>query len=514
VPEIDAEGEPRTGVLSDAAAMGGARRLRAISWSLEIGIALIVALSVIAIGSVHPWAYVPLWIASLLSGVFLVLRAAAIRSLRRVLGGRRFAFHPSDRWLALDAQSSYGLTGWTFDLSRPIFPRACLFRPGLVFLIWVALQLVPLPFDWRPVSVSPPDTTRGALFLATALLIHVAAVAVLDQREARERLRRVVAVLGLAISLVAILQLGAGARRIYGLFEPQEPGLVFGPFVNRNHFAGYMLMVVPTCLALLAHAWRRYDERVGEAPNSRRRLLALTSAQGTALLYAAIPVSVSISALVATTSRGALTAFAASLALAALGLRRRERGVPVWAIALAFAAMAVSWFGFERLEIRFQNAAADAPGRTLVWRDALHRMDGRWLRGAGFNAFASAMSGATPWALPLGAEAWPSEIEGARRAGRPAGTRVAEGVAGLTWYREAHNDYLQVLVETGVLGLALALWAAVEVLAAARRDPWLIMAMSGILMHSTVDFDLQIPAIGVLFVVLAASRVRSRLPPC
>ena len=509
MPEGESGEEARTGALSDGAVMDRARRLRHVSWSLEIGIALIVVGSVVAFGSVHPWAYVPLWCASLVSGILLALRARAIASLRLSVGGRRFSFHPSDRWLVLDAQPSYGLTGWTFDLSRPLLPRASLLRPGLAFLAWVAFQLVPLPPHWRPTSVSPTDTARGILFVASALILHMAAAAVLDQREARERFRRVVALLGFAISIVAILQLGAGARRIYGLFEPEEPGLVFGPFVNRNHFAGYMLMVVPTCLALLAHAWRRYDDRVGEAPNPRRRLLALTSSQGTAFLYAAIPVSVGISALVATTSRGALTAFAASLALAGGGRRRRERGVPAWAIALAFVAMAVSWFGLERLEIRFQNAPLDAPGRTLVWKDSLERMEGRWMRGSGFNAFASAMSGAVPWSLPLGAEPWPLEIEAARRAGRAAGTRVAEGVPGLTWYREAHNDYLQILVETGVPGLALALWAAFEALGAARRDPWLIMALAGVLMHSVVDFDLQIPAIGVLFVVLAASRVRS-----
>ena len=122
--------------------------------------------------------------------------------------------------------------------------------------------------------------------------------------------------------------------------------------------------------------------------------------------------------------------------------------------------MALSWFGLERLEIRFQNAPLDAPGRTLVWKDSLARMEGRWLHGAGFNAFASAMSGAGPWSMPPGAEPWPWRSRRRADAGRPAGTRVAEGVPGLTWYREAHNDYLQILVETGIPGLALALWAA------------------------------------------------------
>jgi hypothetical protein len=131
-------------------------------------------------------------------------------------------------------------------------------------------------------------------------------------------------------------------------------------------------------------------------------------------------------------------------------------------------------------------------------------MDGLWLRGAGFNTFAAAMSGATPWTLPLGAEAWPAPLEAAREAGRPAGVRVPAAMPGLTWYREAHNDYLQVLAETGLPGLAIAAWAGVAALRAARRDPWLMMAIAGVLMHSVVDFDLQIPAIGTLLAVLVA----------
>jgi O-antigen ligase len=495
--------------LSDPSIVAAARRLRAVSLALEAGLGLAVAGSVLAIGSVHPWAYVPLWCLSLALGVLLLARGAAIARLRNLLGWTDFSFHPAGRWLVLDAQPSYGLTGWTFDLRRPVLLRPPLLIPGLLFLAWVVLQLVPLPPSWSASTVSRDDTLRGLAFLGTMLLIHLAAAAVLDQREARERFRRLVAFLGLAIALVGVVQLGAGTERIYGFFQPLEHGIVFGPFANRNHFAGYMLMVVPTCLALLSHAWSRYAARVGDAPNARRRIVALGSPQGAEFLYAALPGSVAIAALVATTSRGALIAFALGFALAGLGLRRGSRGVPAWAIAIAFAAMAITWFGVERLAARFGNIETDAPGRTLVWRDSLHRMGGLWLRGSGFNSFAAAMSGATPWNLPRGADPWPEEIEAARMAQRPVGVRVAPGVPGMTWYREAHNDYLQVLVETGVPGLALAFWGVVALLRSARRDPWLLMALTGVLLQCAVEFDLQIPAIAVLFVTLGASRSRA-----
>lgn len=367
------------------------------------------------------------------------------------------------------------------------------------------LQLLPLPPALRPLTLSPADTLRGLAFVVSFLVLHQAAVAAFDLREARERFRIVVAGLGLVSALVALVQLGAGLTRIYGFIEPLESlgAPVFGPFVYRNHFAGYLLLAVPTSLAVAARALRRYERRAGERANLRRRLVALGSPEGSVWLYAIVPPLAGIAALIATTSRGALLAFALALLLAGVALRRRG-GAPAWLLALAFCAMALSWSGLERLDVRFARALSDAPSRTLVWKDALSRMDGLWLSGSGFNTFAWAMSRATPFTLPDGATPWPSLASGPE--GRFEGVRIPPGMAGMTWYREAHNDYLQILVEAGIPGLGLALWAAVRALGAARRDPWLLAALAGLLMHEGVDFDLQIPALAALFVTLAGTR--------
>jgi O-antigen ligase len=310
--------------------------------------------------------------------------------------------------------------------------------------------------------------------------------------------------LGATLSLVALAQLASGTKLAYGFFESLEGGLPYGPFVNRNHFAGYMLLVLPVALGLLADAWRSYARRVGEGPNARRALVGLQTREGTRLVYAALPPLLGIGALLASTSRGGILAFLAALAIAGIGVRSR-RGTPAWAAALVFLAMTLTWFGLERLGVRFLRAGDDAPGRTLVWRESVTLLEGpRWATGFGLNAYAEALSRVPAWSLPQGASPWPEAVAAALESGARVGYRAPGDLPGLAWYREAHNDWVQLLVETGLPGLAVGLWAALAALAAARRDPWLFAALAGVLMHAFVDFDLQIPAIPVLFVVLAA----------
>jgi O-antigen ligase len=80
---------------------------------------------------------------------------------------------------------------------------------------------------------------------------------------------------------------------------------------------------------------------------------------------------------------------------------------------------------------------------------------------------------------------------------------------------EAHNDYLQLLVEMGLLGFATMLWFLLTIYTRALKKirNWpgeisgavalaCMLGLSGILVHSAVDFNLQIPANAALFYVL------------
>ena len=105
-------------------------------------------------------------------------------------------------------------------------------------------------------------------------------------------------------------------------------------------------------------------------------------------------------------------------------------------------------------------AVGDASGRTVVWEDTLERMGGRWIAGSGLNTFDRAMSGATAWALPEGASPWRGALRDVLSSGLAlAGYRFIEDAPGMFWYGQAHNDYVQILAETGAVGLLLMVWA-------------------------------------------------------
>jgi hypothetical protein len=508
------------GTVSEGRILGAARQLRAVSHALEGALYVVIAGSALAIGAVHPWAYVPLWLCAGSIGILVGVRAVLIRGLRRRLGSRPFAFHLGGRWLVLDRVRD-GPEGWGFDLSRPAWPRAPLLWPGITFLAWAIVQVSPLPAALvdmlspgrghvstgelhRPhaFTIDTAASLRGLAFAVSMLVFHLAAAALSEQSASRRRFRTFVAWFGACLALIALVQIAVAARRIYGIFMPLQSETFFGVFVNRDHFAAYMTLCAMAGLAVLHRALQGYRYHLGARSNLRRQIVALGRPEGARLILAVVPVLMTVGALVATTSRGGILSFVGATVLAAVVIRRHQQRLPVGILATVLV-LPLLWFGLERLENRFGQIQTDKIGRTAIWRQSVASMSGTWLTGAGLNTFQAAVARTLPLTMPAGADPWPGQVAEALPAQLRIGYRTPAGLEGWQWYEEAHNDYVQLAVEMGAIGVAIGIWGLV-MLAARMREPWLASAVVGILMHSTVDFSLQIPAVAVLFFVVCA----------
>jgi O-antigen ligase len=284
--------------------------------------------------------------------------------------------------------------------------------------------------------------------------------------------------LGFFVSVVAILQHLTFNGKLYWFREMRFGGLPFGPYVNRNHFAGFAEMVIPVALVPLV---------LGKVRRERLFLVAL---------FAMVP----IVALLLSASRGGIVSFAVQMLLLFLLLlirRIRSRFVIAGGVVVLCALIFVSWIGVQQVLTRFAgiqtlevSAGKRAAMRQGTWRLFLDHP----LLGTGLGTFEIVF---------------------------PPYDSVYDGKIA----NHAHNDYLEVLAETGIVGGLCCLWFLwVVQLQSLRGMAELgesfgsalnlagLVGCSGILVHSLVDFNLHIPANALLFFV-SAHLATVRLPP-
>ena len=342
----------------------------------------------------------------------------------------------------------------------------------------------------HPISLHPEATRRWlALTVGIATLALAAAPAL---RERRLLLRATVAIVagGAAVALYGLVARLVFPDRIYGVFRVPTVS-PFGPFVSKNHFAGYVELAALLAVGLasgLADEARRDKGFLSWIESRRAKWVVL--AWGVAFVL--------VLAVLVSLSRGGVVALSAGLlAFVLLRLwsrgpsRLAPRGVLALLVLLVAGGAAVVWILPADARVRVASLGAvtsETSGyyRLAVWRDTRRLVASSPLVGSGFGAY-----------------------EDALRRFRTASGEVA--------VEHAESDVLEALAEGGALAALGLLWLVgglvLSGLRAARSEPQRLPrgvvsgALAGLLalgVHSLFDFNLHLPSNALLASALAA----------
>ncbi len=281
------------------------------------------------------------------------------------------------------------------------------------------------------------------------------------------RFARIMAIFGGAYALFAVLQEFTAGGKMYWTGAALNWNS-YGSYVNHNHYAGLIELLIPFPLVLALRGFRRVGAGVW--------LLRLVAA---VLMAASVVLS---------QSRGGMFALGAELLFLAIvwvrqfSLRKAAAG----GVALAaVTAMLLAWIAPEQVVSRLTDT--HDPARLLILRDSVRMFLAHPIVGGGFGTFANAF---------------------------PHYRVFFDGF----FVNHAHNDYVELALDTGIVGLGIAIWFVVilyregfrNVRRARMSEPALISTAAltgctGLLVHSFLDFNLHVPANAALFFVLCAA---------
>ncbi|MGA7561289.1 MAG: O-antigen ligase family protein [Terriglobales bacterium] len=343
-----------------------------------------------------------------------------------------------------------------------------LYRPMAAFFALALLQWAVGTTAYRHVTYS-----HLLLYAAYGMLVFVV-TQTLRRSSQFELMAQLFTGYGAVVASFAVLQGLTPNGKLYWIWSLEQGGSIYGPYVNHNHYAGLMEMLLPFPLVLAATHFTNGNRKIAAA--------------GIAALMAG---SIFLSG-----SRGGMAAFVAQMVVLAVLMLRQRKGSWKQPLMLgAFLATVIVflvWIGGNELTQRLASIHSEAREeinggvRLGIDRDCLRMFAKRPFLGWGLGAF--------PIVYP-----------------------EFRSFYTLFFVNQAHNDYLQLLVETGLAGFSIAVWFLVLVFrrSAAKLKNWTetasgaltvacLLGCVGILVHSLLDFNLQIPANAALFYVLCA----------
>lgn len=403
---------------------------------------------------------------------------------------------------------------WFARSAAPLRPALIPILATLGIITVGALQLIPLPEDllrsvaplsarvWSEaaesirlfdakrvlqprISVAPAETIGAILLTASYLAAFVAAVLLLQTRTRRR-------IFAWTLFASAIIQIAIG------VYEPElADDRVSGSFVNPNHLAGYLEIVLAVMFGVI---WTEIltgrDRLYGAEERSdrfERRLLPLLPR---ILAWAAIAGGIAV-----TRSRGGILAAIlttiALLGMAALHRGRRVRRGQVAAMATIAIVAGIAFVGVTTRDVPLTRFLATDPrdvgtdSRVRIWETSIEAWKQAPVLGSGLGAFRDSFRRVQP-----------------------------QDVKGLIEY--AHNEPLQLLVSGGIVGLTLGILAYGGLMVVLfrlamkqkhREESAVLLAAFGAMLslafHGITEFNLSVPAIAVTLAMVAGMGIAS-----
>ena len=348
----------------------------------------------------------------------------------------------------------------------------------------------------KSLSLDPEATSAVSIALMFLIFGHLIAANFLGERENFKSAASFLTFFGFALAVFGILQHFTWNGNFFWMFptEQVDSGGVRGSFVNHNHFAGFMELLIPLPVALLLNG----------AVGNKKLLYGFAAAMMTL-------------ALVLSLSRGGIISIACGAAVTlacSLIYQHRTKSATVGAtsengaqlkqtltvlaagiLLIGSVTLGTFWLGIDPVVDRVSNnevlsseesATTFRDSRGWIWENTINIFWANSLTGTGLGSFETVY---------------------------PNYSATDE----LLIVDRAHNDYLQILSDAGIVGGILCLWFLAAVIYSAvcalrttdrQRAAFAIGSIGGVIamaVHSTFDFNLQIPSNALLFLTLTGA---------
>jgi O-antigen ligase len=357
---------------------------------------------------------------------------------------------------------------------------------------WQAFGNDPTGASYHPVTLNPWATRQELFKVLSYVAIFFIIISHYRTKEQVHSLVKTILWMGCFLVLFAIVQKMTWNDRIFWIYPVDEAlrsgAGIWGPYINRNHFASYLGMAIPLGMGLLIYSAPRVIALPGSALGLKvARFLASDKLVPYALLF--LIVLMMTATLFMTFSRGGIIAFVvSSLFFAWITWQRRtlksKTGLLAILAAVIFAAVVLA--AWDQLEERFANLEEDHISRLTVWQDSLGIIRDYPMLGTGLGTFESAYM------------------------------RYQTTMPRLL-FDHAHNDYVELVTDTGILGLMLGVAMALLFFWMAFQR-WRhkhgmfgkcigaggLASLIAIATHCCTDFNLHIPANALLLAVVSA----------